>query len=290
MKKIYVILLLAVCHCVAVAQTKSVLVAAHRGDWRNYAENCMEGIESCIRMGVDMVEIDVARTKDGHLVLMHDRTVNRTTNGRGAVGSLTLKKIRNLRLRNGLGRITDFRVPTFEEAMLTAKGRIRINVDKGDRYFDEIYRVLERTGTLQDAIIKSARPYAELRAQFGDRMEAMTFMQSIVLKPETTMDSIAPLLDAGHLFYEISFRQENRELLRAIRDRLSGTSSVIWMNSLWDSLCGDRSDDRALTDPDGAWGYLVEELGAGVLQTDRPEGVMGYLRGRGWRGEGRIKN
>ncbi|WP_145996423.1 glycerophosphodiester phosphodiesterase family protein, partial [Dysgonomonas massiliensis] len=100
------------------AVDRKVFVASHRGDWRNYADNSIEGIESCIQMGVDIVEIDVSRTKDGHLILMHDKTVDRTTNGKGKVEDLTLAEIRELKLRNGLGRPGEFKVPTLEEAML----------------------------------------------------------------------------------------------------------------------------------------------------------------------------
>ncbi len=58
-----------------------VMVISHRGDWRNYPENSIPAIESVIRMGVDIVEIDVKRTKDGVLVLSHDQTINRMFNG-----------------------------------------------------------------------------------------------------------------------------------------------------------------------------------------------------------------
>jgi glycerophosphoryl diester phosphodiesterase len=60
------------------AQVFKVPVASYRGDWRNYADNSIEGIESCIRMGVDIVEIDVAKTKDGQLILMHDWKIGLT--------------------------------------------------------------------------------------------------------------------------------------------------------------------------------------------------------------------
>ena len=59
-----------------------VMVVAHRGDWRNAPENSLQAIQYCIDMGVDMVEIDVRKTKDGHIVLMHDGSIDRTTNGR----------------------------------------------------------------------------------------------------------------------------------------------------------------------------------------------------------------
>ena len=59
----------------------TVLVAAHRGDWRNYPENSLEGINSAIEMGVDIVELDLQCTKDSVLILMHDNTLDRTTTG-----------------------------------------------------------------------------------------------------------------------------------------------------------------------------------------------------------------
>ena len=77
----------------------SVLVASHRGDWRNACENSLEAIENAINMGVDIVEIDLARTKDGQLILMHDDKVDRTTTGKGWVKDLTLEEIKELRLQ-----------------------------------------------------------------------------------------------------------------------------------------------------------------------------------------------
>lgn len=280
MKRICSILLFFLCYSFIIAQNPKVLVAAHRGDWRNYTENCLEGIESCIKMGVDIVEIDVARTKDGHLVLMHDKTIDRTTNGKGKVSDFMLEEIRGMRLKNGLGRVTDFQIPTLEEAMLTAKDRIMVNIDKGDAYFDDVYKILEKTGTIKQAIIKSDKPYEELKALYGDILDKMIFMQIITLKKETTLDSIASLLDKKYSYYEICFQEENPELLLQIKEKLYKANSVIWMNSLWDSLSSRHSDDMALEDPDGTWGYLINELGAGVLQTDRPVLMLDYLKGK----------
>ena len=67
----------------------SVIVASHRGDWRNFPENSLEAIDNAIKMGVDIVELDVQRTKDGQLILMHDPTLNRTTTGKCAIADTT---------------------------------------------------------------------------------------------------------------------------------------------------------------------------------------------------------
>ena len=81
------------------SNSKEVLVAAHRGDWRNACENSLEAIENAIRMGVDIVEVDLARTKDGHLILLHDNTLDRTTTGKGKPEDHTLAEIKALRDR-----------------------------------------------------------------------------------------------------------------------------------------------------------------------------------------------
>lgn len=260
---------------------KQVQVASHRGDWRNYADNSIEGVESCIRMGVDIVELDVARTKDGHLILMHDKTVNRTTNGKGKVDSLSLAEIKEMYLRNGLGRVTDFKVPTLEEAMLTAKGRIKVNLDKADEYFDQVYAILLKTGTVEQAIIKSDKPYHKLKALYGDNLDKMVFMPVVNLSDTISLTYLDSLLEKKYPYYELVFKGEDKKLLSHIREKLSGTNSVIWVNSLWDSLCAGYSDDKALSDPNATWGYLIDSLGAGILQTDRPALMIEYLKERG---------
>ncbi len=113
----------------------SVIVVSHRADWRNFPENSLEAIESAIRMGVDVVELDLQRTKDGKLILMHDSKLDRTTTGKGKVSDWTLDSIKTLRLKNGCNIKTIHKVPTLEEALLAAKGKIMINLDKADRYF-----------------------------------------------------------------------------------------------------------------------------------------------------------
>lgn len=72
---------------------------AHRGDWRNFPENSLEAIDNAVKMGVDIVELDVQRTKDGVLILMHDRTLDRTTTGKGYIAETNMEDIRKLNLK-----------------------------------------------------------------------------------------------------------------------------------------------------------------------------------------------
>jgi len=93
-------------------------VAGHRGAAKYYPENTLIGFEAAIALGCDMVENDVHMTKDGELVLMHDHTVNRTTNGTGAVCDLTLDEIKSLDAGcKKDARFAGTRVPTLREFM-----------------------------------------------------------------------------------------------------------------------------------------------------------------------------
>jgi glycerophosphoryl diester phosphodiesterase len=72
------------------------LVIAHRGGGGLIPENTLEAFEYSARMGVDVLELDVHATRDGALVVMHDRSVDRTTDGRGRVGEMTLAELKKL--------------------------------------------------------------------------------------------------------------------------------------------------------------------------------------------------
>jgi glycerophosphoryl diester phosphodiesterase len=83
----------------------------HRGVAGHVPENTLVALEQAIKLGVDLVEFDVRRSADGALVLFHDRTVDRTTNGKGSVDSLPLSVLRGLDAGGGE------RIPLLEEAL-----------------------------------------------------------------------------------------------------------------------------------------------------------------------------
>ena len=104
--KFIVCLAAAIVAAMGVAGTNGVMVASHRADWQFAPENSLESLKNAIAFGADIIETDVRMTKDGHIVIMHDYAVNRTTNGSGYIGDLTLDEIRALRLRDNLGAMT----------------------------------------------------------------------------------------------------------------------------------------------------------------------------------------
>src|SRR5262249_51752688 len=114
----------------AARHSGTILTSAHRGEHLHHPENSLPAIQGAIDAGMDFVELDVRTTSDGHLVLMHDRTVDRMTNGHGPISEMTLADIRKLDLGVRFpGQFPDLRVPTFDEALALAKGRIGIYID-----------------------------------------------------------------------------------------------------------------------------------------------------------------
>jgi glycerophosphoryl diester phosphodiesterase len=122
-------------------------IAAHRGQWRSAPENSLPGIDAAIDQGAEIVEIDIRMTRDGGLVLMHDETVDRTTNGAGRVADLTTEQVTSLRLREKLGSgpapLTHEQVATFDEVLDLVEGRnVLINLDKAWPIREALYDAL----------------------------------------------------------------------------------------------------------------------------------------------------
>jgi len=258
----------------------SVIVVAHRADWRNFPENSLEAIQSAIEMGVDMLEIDVQRTKDGVLILMHDHNLDRTTTGSGNIADTNWEDIAKLNLKDHQGNVTTYKVPKLEDALLACKDRIMINLDKADRYFDEVFAMLERTGTTNLIVMKGGQPANEVKEKFGKYLEKVIYMPVVNIdKPESEQAIYDFLNDLKPLAFELCWNNPESEVPAKMEKALKGRS-LIWYNTLWDWLCAGHNDDKAVDNPDGTWGYMIDTLGARILQTDRPQLMIEYLRSR----------
>lgn len=293
-RKNYILLLLLLCQTVVWAQgmdrvaaireklfhpdSKDVLVVSHRGDWRNACENSVEAVRNASRMGVDIVEIDLGRTKDGELIVMHDDKVDRTTTGKGYVKDLTLAEIKQLRLRNGCNIKTIYKVPTLEEVLLEAKGKVMLNLDKAFDYFHQVYELLEKTGTADLVIMKSNAPAEDVQRDYGKYLDKVIFMPKVNLDDE---DAIRKLNDYLRILkpvaIEFKFAHDTNPLPYEVKRIMAGKSRI-WYNTLWDTHAGGHDDDCSLVNPDKGYGYLIENLGATILQTDRPAYLIDYLK------------
>ena len=260
--------------------SKYVLVVAHRRDWRNAPENSLQAYRNCIDMGVDMIEIDIHKTQDNQFIVMHDATVDRTTNGKGKIADMTLADIKKLYLKSGHGIKTRHRVPTLEEVLLLAKDKILVNIDKGDNYFDEIYELLLKTGTEKQVVIKTYDNLATIQSKSkNDIIHKSIFMPIINLdKQEDAEVVVDNYLHVNPPAFEVTFKTETPKLFRVL-NKIRQSGSKLWINSLWSSLNAGHDDDLAVEEkcPDEAWGWILKQ-GATVIQTDRPMQLIQYLK------------
>ena len=110
-------------------KAEKMQIVAHRGGAGIGLENTLSCIEKGIAAGADMIEVDIHLTKDGHLLVCHDQTVDRTTNGEGKIREMTLDQLRSLHIVDENGNITEEHLPTLGEVFRLVNGRVKLLVE-----------------------------------------------------------------------------------------------------------------------------------------------------------------
>jgi glycerophosphoryl diester phosphodiesterase len=258
-----------------------VLAVAHRGAWSQAPENSLLAIQRCIDMGVDIAEIDVRLTKDSQLVVIHDLTLDRTTTGKGKVADYTLAELKKFRLKNAVGIpwSTKQQIPTLEEAMLLAKGKIMINLDKTEAAtLRQAYEVLKKTGTIDHGIFKGNDSVQVMRQKFGTLMDSIIYMPKVWYSLPNISSYVTKFNeDVKPAVYEMLFDNTASPVFGIIKEMNINKISVLAI-ALWDNLCAGHSDEMASTKgAEKAYGWLIAN-GANAIMTDHPEALLVYLR------------
>lgn len=164
--------------------TGRTLGVAHRGAARYAPENTLSAFRLALEHGAPAVECDVRRTRDGHLVVIHDPTVERTTDGRGPVGALTLDALRRLDAGGWFGPgWTGERIPLFDEVLDLVRGRALLKV--------EIKNDPSPAGGIERQVVDAIR---------GQRMEDDAFVMSFDHQAVRAVREIAPRIATGILY------------------------------------------------------------------------------------------
>ncbi|MCU1797906.1 glycerophosphodiester phosphodiesterase family protein [Pectobacterium polaris] len=257
---------------VIAAQNATVLAVAHRGVWASAPENSLAALREAIRLGVDIVEIDAQLTADSHVVVIHDDTLDRTSDMSGCIGKMTLEEIRQARLRGSDGGsawpLSNEKVPLLYEVLEEARGRIVINVDvKHEHEFGVIARDIRDKGLSAGVIMKSPVDLASARFPIASPSldTQVPYMPMIHLKWGKTVDILRQIDDIGVGIVEASF--DHIEVLTEVYAEFQRLGVRIWVNTLDCSHSLDYSDTRALAEPDAVWGALIR-AGVGAIQVD----------------------
>jgi len=270
-----------------------VFVAMHRGDWRNFPENSKGAILSAIRLGADIVELDVHMTKDGRFVLNHDKSLDRTTTGEGLVRDHTLAEIKTLKMRDRDGQPTDFEVLTLEEALELTRGKIIVNIDKFGKHPREILDAVEAAGAMKEVLVKACMPLAKAKETFGPywkKVESGELLFMPIVHPRNNAAKGDNEMFAEYLMavpriasmYEMCF-DDPADVPAAMNTiKAAPGAPRIWVNTLWDSLSANHSDRAALIDPEANWGWWLDR-GATMIQSDYAAELVVWLAQKGRR-------
>ena len=131
------------------------IISAHRGGpVPGYPENCIPTFEHTLSITPAMLEMDVNRTRDGQLILMHDNSLDRTTTGSGYVDSKDWDQIEGLKLIDNEGNKTDYSVPTLEEVLAWGRGKCIMSLDiKRGVPLKEVVDAVEAADAVQSVVI-----------------------------------------------------------------------------------------------------------------------------------------
>lgn len=260
-----------------------VVVTCHRGDWRNFPENSALAIESVIKMGADIMELDIKMSKDSVLVLSHDLTLDRCTNGKGPVSDYTLEELKKFKLKRAHGVAIDTcRILTLEEALWICKDRICVNVDHGYEYYDQVLEISERLGVTDQLLIKGKRSIDVVAAHEAKHEHNMMYMPIVDIQRPAGIKLYNSYMESNvvPLAYEVCWQTEDGTFDK-VCEEIIAQGSKVWVNTIWASLCGGtgNDDDAAFIsgDPEKVYRRYLDK-GVSIIQTDRPEFLIGYLK------------
>lgn len=119
-----------------------------------------------------------------------------------------------------------------------------------------------------------------MRNEFGKYLDNVIYMPIVNLDKKDAKQHIEEFIDdLNPVAFELLYKKDSNPLPKEIVGVVEG-KSLIWYNTLWDTMAGGHDDDMALEDPDKAYGYLIDTLDCRIIQTDRPQYLLDYLRSR----------
>lgn len=258
-------------------------VVAHRGAWHGAPENSLAAIENAICIGADIVEIDVRKSADGQLFLMHDDTLLRMAGIDRDAETFTMAELQAIALREDDGGeargFTDQRIPTLKQVLEITRGRIFADLDLKDRdLFSDVAacaREMDAAGyvDLKTTVMTVDHvAWVETQDIAGVPFMAMsTFTQASLHETLSVLSKLRPFMS------EIRF--DALETIAENRPAFEAAGMALWKNTLDQASSGTWTDTAALADPDSIWGRLID-AGISAIQTDQPEALKAYVERR----------
>lgn len=265
-------------------KSRDCAIVVHRGIWCDAPENSLLAIERAIEAGYDAVEIDIRRSADGGLHLLHDETLERMTGLARMPEALTSKDLAVLRLRNRDGgednAFTLEKLPSLAEVFELTRSRIFLHLDVKDReVIPDVIALAKAMGVEGQvdfwASLKNERNLGWIRQTILPH--DVLFMAKTRLNVPGAATQLALLEQLSPTVCEIYFDTLNQ--LSEISELTRRTGMALWVNTLDSVACAGFTDTAALADPDAVWGQLID-AGISVIQTDEAAALKSYLAAR----------
>lgn len=259
-------------------------VVVHRGLWTEAPENSLLAIDEAIQAGFPVVEVDVRKTADGHFVLLHDHTFERTAGHDFGPETMTLDEINALRLRDrdgGSGNaVTGEKVPTLDELFALTRGRIFVHLDVKQReIIPEALERVERAGVKREVDFwNNLRTQADL-----DWFKQVFDGHDVVVMPKTRLNApdAAFQMELALAFKPVvcEFVYDSLADILAVRETFEAAGIATWCNTLDGVACGGHKDSVALDKPKDVWAPLLD-AGVSVIQTDEAHMLRSFINSR----------
>lgn len=256
-----------------VRERGTTLISAHRGGPQSgLPENALETFAASVAAGVWLLEVDVRRTADGALVLMHDDTLERTTNGAGLMSAISLMGFSELRLKDNDGALTGFAPPTLEAALDWAAGRavLQLDVKRGVALRD-VAEAVRKAGA-EDRVVLIVYTLAD--AALAARVAPEMMISASIDAPSDLADLSAAGVDPRRVLAWTGTRTPDPALWASLRER--------GVEPMFGTLGGADSLDRrfAAEGRDQAYADLSRN-GLAVIGTDRPRQALAAVGAAG---------
>ncbi len=246
--------------------SSQVLITAHRAMHTHYPANSLAAIQDAIDHGVDIVEIDVRTTRDGRMVLMHNSTIDATTDGTGKVANLTFEQLESYKLKAHKGDTAVYRVPLLEEALNLARGKIMVDLDMKKVFVKQLVAMVHKTHTGNQVLF--------FDSDFGVLDSVLLLDSTLLIMPRAhSPEEVTKIFERYHppvVHIDDSFFTP--EVVKQIKSH----GAHVWINAL------GVPDILAMAGITRGYRKLVEG-GANIIQTDRPVLLNNYLTRKGWR-------
>jgi glycerophosphoryl diester phosphodiesterase len=250
----------------------SILVSGHRGAWKNtqFPDNSLEGLQYATeRVPGIFFEIDPRLTKDSVIILMHDETLDRTTNATGKVSESTFEELKEVRLRDYKGEITDYRIPTLEEVIRWSRGKTILNLDRKDVPLEATVALIKRCGA-EEHIMLTVHTGAQARF-YHDRLPN-TMLSAWVRNDREYEDIAISGVPWSHIIAYVgpTINEGNRHIVEKLHGH--GVRCMVGLSPTHDRL--ESKEERAL-------GYLEEiKKKPDIIETDLPVELYEVLTNR----------